>query len=651
MMIMSEIVNQSIELLQGQSEEVEQFVLFMVSCSLGKGIKSRIKSHDCCWNSLFHGWLCPLAKQKEVQSIIQEAKVGFETRVVALAKGVIAADPKIADRQCRLEILEEEAYKEDRQLLTDIYRYNDSLRPEDFDQPQDEEEKTSTQIQVERDFHLRRVDLKKKREEIEQARKELSHLSIGLDENVLDHDAPLLIADSLIKQHFLYKKQRTLQYCSDVFWRWSGIQYVQMEDEEVRQIIYTFLRDAKKLNGSGHLERFNPNKFKVDQVVDALRGICYQRHHLASGAVWLDGREKPDPQYLISFSNGLLSIEDWLKDSNTSLISHTPLLLNVNSLTFDFDPNASEPKEWLQFLNTIWPEDLEAPQVLQEWIGYILTQDTRQHKILLIVGPPRSGKGTIGRILRELLGQFNVAAPTLSNLGGEFGLQPLLNKTLALISDARLSGKNGNSVIIERLLSISGEDPLTINRKFLPSLTVQLPTRIMVMSNELPDMRDSSGALAKRYLVLTLKKSWLGNEDISLFCRLKAELPGILLWALQGLARLQKRGYFVQPKSSAQTIEELESMTSPIKAFIAERCEIIPQARVAVVMLFEEWRSWCAMTGYPQSGNVQSFGKNLRAAFPDIEISRPQESQSRERCYKGIRIASFSNPSADVHGL
>ena len=105
---------------------------------------------------------------------------------------------------------------------------------------------------------------------------------------------------------------------------------------------------------------------------------------------------------------------------------------------------------------------------------------------------------------------------------------------LATISDARLNGRGNNSIIIERLLSISGEDPLTINRKFLSSLTVQLPTRIMMMSNELPDMRDASGALAKRYLVLTLQKSWFGKEDTSLFSRLRS---GTSWYFAMGFAR------------------------------------------------------------------------------------------------------------------
>lgn len=647
---MSHSLNHSTETLQQHSEGMEQFVLLRFQVSLGKGLKSRIKFHGCHWNPFYHGWLCPIAKQIEVQKIIEEAKIDYETRIVPLPKGMISTNSKIAGRQSRLDILEVDSYKESRQLLEDVYRYNAELRPEDFALPQTEEGKTSIQIQIERDFHERWVSLQNKGKEIERLREELSHLNTDPGDKILDHKAPLLIADSLIQQHFLFQEHRTLHYCSDTFWLWDGVHYVELKEGEIRQKIYNFLRDAKELNDAGHTESFNPNKHKVDQIIDALRAICFQRYHPTSGAIWLDGREKPNPKYLISFRNGLLYMVDWLENAMTALIPHSPVLLNVNSLPFDFDSQAPEPNEWLQFLNGIWPNDHESQQVLQEWFGYLLIQDTRLHKILLIVGPPRSGKGTIGRILRELLGHFNVVGPTLSSLGGEFGLQPLLNKMLALISDARLNGKGSNSVIIERLLSISGEDPLTINRKFLPSLTVQLPTRIMMMSNELPDMRDSSGALAKRYIVLTLKKSWFGNEDISLSSRLISELPGILLWALQGLARLQKRGNFIQPSSAAQTVEELEAMTSPIKAFIADRCEINPQAKVSVANLFHAWRAWCSITGYPHPGNIQSFGKNLRAAFPEIEMTRPQEDLTRERCYKGITIISLSDPSADVHG-
>lgn len=647
---MSSVENQREGSRQEQSAEVDRFAVFRFQHSLGKGIKNRIKSLGCSWNALYRGWLCPITKQEEVQKTIQVAHLQCEVQTLSLPKGIIPLDPKIANRQSRLEILEEQIYKDDTQLLKDVYRYDETLRPEDFAQPPCEEEKSLERIRIERDFHDRWTALQKKRKSAEHVRRELSHLNTDSGEKIFDSSAPLLIADALVKEQFLWKEHRTLYYCSDTFWQWDGVKYIEMREEGMRQKIYCFLRDAKEPKNAGHLDSFNPTKFKVDQIIDALRAVCYQNYSPASGAVWLDEREDPNPKHLISFQNGLLSLEDWLENTMIELIPHTPLLLNVNSLSFDFDPHAPEPQVWLKFLSTIWPEDLDSQQTLQEWMGYLLIQDTRLHKILLLVGPPRSGKGTIGRILHELLGVFNVVGPTLSSLGGEFGLQPLLNKVLATISDARLNGRGNNSLIIERLLSISGEDPLTINRKFLAPLTVQLPTRIMMMSNELPDMRDASGALAKRYIVLTLQKSWFGQEDTGLLYRLRTELPGILLWALKGLSRLQERGKFLQPVSSAQIIEEIEAMTSPIKAFISERCEFKPLGLVSITVLFNAWREWCNTTGYPNAGNVQSFGRNLRAAVSEIEVTRSQEDHGRERYYKGISLIPLQNPSADVRG-
>ena len=78
----------------------------------------------------------------------------------------------------------------------------------------------------------------------------------------------------------------------------------------------------------------------------------------------------------------------------------------------------------------------------KSWFGYYLLPDTAQQKIGLIVGPKRSGKGTIGRVLTGVLGRANVCGPTRASLGTNFGLWPLLHKQLAIISDARLSGRH-----------------------------------------------------------------------------------------------------------------------------------------------------------------------------------------------------------------
>src|SRR5690606_18483898 len=98
----------------------------------------------------------------------------------------------------------------------------------------------------------------------------------------------------------------------------------------------------------------------------------------------------------------------------------------TSALGVDFDPHAAEPERWLAFLRQLWPEDNDSIRLLQEWTGYLLTPDTRQQKALLLVGPKRSGKGTIARVHTALLGNASVANPTLASLGTNFGLWPLI---------------------------------------------------------------------------------------------------------------------------------------------------------------------------------------------------------------------------------
>jgi putative DNA primase/helicase len=270
--------------------------------------------------------------------------------------------------------------------------------------------------------------------------------------------------------------------------------------------------------------------------------------------------------------------------------------------------------------------------------GYFLTADTRQQKSFLIVGPKRSGKGTIARVLTRLIGTANVVSPTTSGLATNFGLQPLIGKRLAVISDARLGGRE-QQAFVERILNITGEDSLTIDRKYQSAWTGRLQTRILLLTNELPRLADASGAPASRFIVLTLVKSFYGHEDLGLEARLLVELPSILNWAIEGYERLRKRGHFLQPKSSADVIQELDDLGSPTKAFLHECCDIGPDFTVPVESLFVAWCAWCERQRRDYHGDAARFGRDLRSALPTLKIAQPREADGkRHRLYVGLRL-------------
>ena len=385
----------------------------------------------------------------------------------------------------------------------------------------------------------------------------------------------------------------------------------------------------------------------IGDVLQALRGLCLLPASTDAPA-WIDGATGPDPAGLLPLRNGILDLGALAARRAECLLPSTPLFFTPTVAPFDFDPNAPRPVEWLKFLGEVWPDDPESIDTLQEWFGYLLTPDTRQQKMLFLLGPKRSGKGTIARVLRELVGTANVAGPTFGSLSTNFGLSPLIGKSVALVSDARLSGRSDSAVITERLLSISGEDALTIDRKFRDPLTVKLNARFVILSNELPRLGDASGALAGRLILLRLTRSWFGEEDTHLFDRLKGALPGILLWAVEGWRRLQERGRFLQPKSAAKLVEEMEDLSSPVGAFVRERCRVGSGERVEVCDLYAAWRSWCDVHGRKEPGTEETFGRDLRAAVPALDKTRPRTPEGRLYVYTGIRLRRDSDPDSDT---
>ena len=250
-------------------------------------------------------------------------------------------------------------------------------------------------------------------------------------------------------------------------------------------------------------------------------------------------------------------------------------------------------------------------------------------------------------MIQALLGRENVAGPTLSGLAMNFGLQELIGKPAAVISDARLSGRSDAAVIAERLLSISGEDVLTIDRKHRDPWTGMLPTRFLILTNELPRIADASGALATRFVILILTKSFLGREDHKLAETVLGELTGIFNWALAGRARLAERGRFVMPASSQDAVDRIIVLSSPILAFIREMCVTAPAATVTVKVLYEHWRAWCQQQGRDRPGTVQTFGNDLHSAVPGLKVTNPRGDDGKPvRHYQGLRLRSDADPDA-----
>jgi putative DNA primase/helicase len=447
---------------------------------------------------------------------------------------------------------------------------------------------------------------------------------------VLPMDDPLTCAEEFVKHAYRADGVLCLQYYRGSFYCWTGTHYAEVEVKEVRSKLYEFLKGAIRIN-HGTFVPFRPTRTKVNTILDALEAGVYQTRE-KSVPFWIEPFQHASTLDLVARRNGLLNL------GTRELLPHDPHLFNINSLSFDYDPAApTYPELWQAFLRQLWPNDEDhklSRLTLQEIFGLMLTPDTRHQKIFMIVGPKRSGKGTIGRILTAMLGKDNVANPTLASLSTNFGLSPLIDKRAAIISDARLGPQTNSHTVAERLLSISGEDAITVDRKYRDPWTGKFNVRFLVLTNELPRFTDASGALASRFVLLTLDNSFYGKEDLKLTDRLLTELPGILNWSLRGLERLKKRGHFQSSKSSLQAIRQLEDLASPVGAFLRDWCLVGPSQREDVRTIYDAWWHWCEQHGH-KAGSDHVFGRNLHAILPSV-IAR---GRGIDRFYQGVGLS------------
>lgn len=453
---------------------------------------------------------------------------------------------------------------------------------------------------------------------------------------------PLQVARILIETATA-EDQALLRRWRGTWMRYTGPAWTEAEDTEVRRWVYTQLEHAKyekvDPNGTTRLVPWQPTKAKVSNVLDAIESLTHLPQ-TTDAPSWLDtGAPANDT---IACANGLLDVR------TRRLDEASPRYFGTVCVPFDYDPTAPEPVEWLKFLRSVWPRvagpdgvlrDADELHALQEWFGYVLSGSTSLQKMAFLVGPPRSGKGTITKTLEALVGRGNACSPTLAGLGSNFGLQPLLGKALATIADARL-GRDNVNIVVERLLSISGEDTLTVDRKHKEAWSGKVGARIMLCSNELPRFGDASGAIASRFILLTMTESFLGNEDTGLQNRIERELPGILLWALRGLERLHARhGRFTEPTASADAKRALADLVSPISAFLRDACRTGGEYAVIKADLFAEWKAWCEDQGH-HPGSSSTFSANLRAVLPKLTDRRPRDAEGRlqPRQYNGVGL-------------
>jgi len=405
-------------------------------------------------------------------------------------------------------------------------------------------------------------------------------------------------------------------------------------------INYTYRtnRYVKDANPSGALRNYlrektiKQNNNIIANVVPIINIMIEQYEDKKDGRIgslpfWM-GDNKPFAKDadVIPFKNGIYD------PKNDTLLKHSKDWLSTFVLAFDYNKDATCP-QWLKFLDEIYEGAADKIYLLQQYMGYCLSKDVKYQKALVLVGKSRSGKGTIAKVLESLIGEENTTGFSLNDLDNQFGLGKLLNKQLAVIGEIQIGKKSDIQAIIERLKSIVGDDTVSIDIKHEDSISVKLKAKFLFQTNTMPNLKDSSGAVAQRLLFISHTKSFEKNNDPNLINKLLVELPGIANWAIDGLKQLTQQNEFIEGINHDATIAGFERSSCPVKSFVCEKCVVhnslnagdIPDKNLTNELVWIEkdqlylsYCHWVSENEIETIPNTTFFFKQLYDLFPKM---------------------------------
>lgn len=221
-----------------------------------------------------------------------------------------------------------------------------------------------------------------------------------------------------------------------------------------------------------------------------------------------------------------------------------------------FNYNDSHSEFFEGKLKQILGEGLKLKAFLQV-IGYCFTVGNPHNKMFLFIGDGANGKTTLLSLIHALFGD-SASAVSLHQFNNEFGMQPLLGKRVNILPDLPMKVIEDTGFI----KAITGEDPVTVNRKHKEPITARLECKIIGSGNVLPPIEDNSFAFWRRIIHIELTKTFKGKDkDPDLKKKLINDQKGmewLIYNAIQEYKKVKDDGWAIETSAEKHRKESLK---------------------------------------------------------------------------------------------
>lgn len=318
----------------------------------------------------------------------------------------------------------------------------------------------------------------------------------------------------------------------------------------------------------------------------------------------------------IAFRNGLYNI------FTDEMVDFTPEHIITNKIPWDYNPHA-ENEDVDNTLDKMAVDDKKIRMLMEEMVGYTFYRRNELGKAFILTGEKSNGKSTFLDMIKTMLGDENIAALDLSELGERFKTAELFGK-LANIGDDIDNEYIQSTGVFKKLVT---GDRMNVERKGLDPFDFSNYSKLLFSANSIPRLGrgKDSGAVARRLVIIPFNATFSKDDrDFDPYIKYKLRQQGAIEYLIrlgvEGLKRVLKNNGFTFSKRVEKEISEYEIENNPVLGYfkLTEIDELLGQPTKDV---YTDYTEYCIRDGLNPMSNIQ-FSKEVNKYYQTEIVDR-----------------------------
>ena len=391
---------------------------------------------------------------------------------------------------------------------------------------------------------------------------------------------------------FAAKFKDQLRYCHHTgsWFEWTGMHWRR---EETKLAFSWARQTCRQFNKEG---RPNNTLAKAATAGAVERFAEADRAFAVTSAVW-------------DTDTMLLGTPGGTVDLRTGTIGPAAQTDMITKLTGANPSETSDCPIWLRFLDEATGGDKELIRFLQQWAGYCLTGDVREHALLFVYGPGGNGKSVWLNTMSGILADYarTAAMDTFTEAKGD--RHPT---DIAMLRGSRMvcasETEEGRGWAEAKIKSLTGGDPVSARFMRQDFFEFKPQFKLTVVGNHKPALRNIDDAVRRRFNVVPFTQR-PAHPDPFLEAKIRTEWPAILRWMIEGCLDWQANGLTRLASVLAATGEYFAEQDT-FSQWLEECCEIGRSKADTSARLFKSWTDYALANG-ERPGERKRFAEML----------------------------------------